>query len=1260
MDNKIKDDINKKEEQNRNEEKNKNGEKNEEQNKNEEKNEEKNKNEEQNIINDNEEKSTNVKKDNYIKNNDIDLLWDTNPKYKINYKRVIDFLNSRNRTDCYNNNEYWCNILLMSSEIELSNKISILNILSNIYQKKKRYELIYNLANKYDKNLDLFNTVEPAFAINIFIKAINLLNNQNTFFYSYRYMLKIKNIIKNNLVYIKKKYNIDNVTELCDKIKSNFSDFINNYKEKYMKDDFFKIEDVQALKNLIDSLLSGKYNIDNGNNMSENDKDNDINNNNNFLYAINNDWILKAKIFIENYIKVREQKINNFYDESFDPEYMYDSYFNENNEKDKKNTKNTKNVKISKVFSAFPGPVNNFGITSFKDYWIDFFNLDENDFIKKGMKLNENYLLIHKKDWKLIKSFFGATNEIKRKKDNLDLVQLKFILIDERINSNIDNNNLLKQKYIQISINSTVEKLKEKIINIINENLKDIEVCKENISKKQQISFYILDENKRQILIEMCLAYAIDNSYYDSIYLEKLNFKDESLLKDFFTKYNKEKHILLIEIFYSNDEQFLIDLNLDMNKEYKCVICNNKIEDLRKKYKCEICNFSLFCSEKCANQSKEHYNLHQQLLKILEKRFILKDLLSMNLESILSEDSRKGRVGLYNMGNTCYLNSALQVLSNTEDLTKYFLKKYFQTEINNGSSLGSKGFISLEYYKFINQMWNERSKKFCPKDFRINFCRATHLFLNSEQQDSQEFLLAVLDNLHEDLNRITNKKYMELKEQKEGESDEEASKRWWDYHKSRENSIIVDLFQGQFKSTIKCGMCGNRSISYDSYMNLGLPIPTKDTQDQIKFLTYDQRLIDINFRKNENFELKDIIKKATSYINSKNNANEKEENILYNNILVAEFSKGFKITNIYKTAYENISININGKKNMKQPLYDNLKISDIYNINNNSEIVLFERNINFDIQNDCDIFVYPIIDKEIKGFFSSSFKKVILSYPIIININKDKTLKELENIIYKKLEKIIKIKENEDSNPIEICFPHFKNWGKFNIQNEVCPICLKKYDNNKSCNLFNSIPKDKKIGDFINEKNKGRPLILYVKSNIYNLNKELYLGIPLFNENTRNETKMNLNIYDALDLFNKEEILDGDNMWFCNKCKEHRIAGKRIEIYKTPIYLIIQLKRFKNRNYFLKALFGNKNETVIDYKYILNLKEFVVGPDKYNSIYSLYGVIVHKKFMNGGHYFAHCKNNGIWITFNDEKFEKCDNPIDRDAYLLFYKKQNVE
>ena len=43
--------------------------------------------------------------------------------------------------------------------------------------------------------------------------------------------------------------------------------------------------------------------------------------------------------------------------------------------------------------------------------------------------------------------------------------------------------------------------------------------------------------------------------------------------------------------------------------------------------------------------------------------------------------------------------------------------------------------------------------------------------------------------------------------------------------------------------------------------------------------------------------------------------------------------------------------------------------------------------------------------------------------------------------------------------------------------------------------------------------------------------------------------------------------------------------------------------------------------------------------------------------MNGGHYYAYCKNKGIWITFNDENLSKTKNPVDKDAYLLFYKRR---
>ena len=1211
---------------------------------------------------------------------DMNEIWNNGAKYIIKYSKLLNFLKRRDNPKDFNINEYWCNIILIPPEIDLSNKISILNLLSKYYDKNKENELIYKISKKIDKYSDSFNAIDPIFGINVYIKAINYLNKSNTFLYAYRYMKKIQDLIKNNIVLVKKNYNLNNVNEFYQEVESNYVNHLTSYRIKFMDDNILKKEQIDKLKNLIDTLISDKYNpiIHIEEHKSENSENNISND---YLYAINKEWIFRAKFFIENYIKAKEQNLNTFYDESFEQDYVYNSYFNEKDKKskNKKNNKNSNNT-VSKLFYAFPGPVNNFEITEFKDHWIDYINLDENDFMKKDLKLNENYYLLNNEDWKLIKSFFGATNEIKRKSDNLDLVTLKFILFELRIQKEFNNINLLKQKYIQINKKCTIKEIKDKIINIVNENLKYIEEDKKIASVNKNIIFYILDKNKKKVLIEMCSSFIINSLPYDSIYIKRLDLKDENTLKDLFSKYDKKNHILIIEIFIGNQPKFFVDLNSNNNK-YVCSVCHNEIKYLKDKYNCEICNFSLFCSEKCANKSKNHNSLHEHLLQFLDKKFILSDLLCMNLDSLLPESSSRGRVGLINMGNTCYLNSALQCLSNSEDLTKYFLKEYYKTEINNGSLLGSKGFISSQYYNFINKMWNETNTKFCPKEFRINFCRKTQLFMTSEQQDSQEFLLAVLDNLHEDLNRITNKKYMELQEQKVGESDEEASNRWWNYYKSRENSIIVDLFQGQYKSTIKCSTCGNSSISYDTYMNLGLPIPTKGTQIQIKLLTSNMNFIDINFKIDDDIEIKDIIKKAMDFINKNNyieffrnknegdsintfdnNNKEKIDNIIYNNIEVLEFRKSFKMINIYKTAFENINNNIKNKSNIKQPLIDNIKINKFLKNINGNEIILFEKIIGDEPKNNTNIYVYPMIEKEISGIFSNSTKKVILSYPIILTLKSEDSLEKLESLVYQKLEKIIKKKEEKNS--LEICFPHFtKGWGNFKNSSELCPICKIRYDKSKKkfCHLFEHIQKKTKIIELMNNYNKGRNLIIYAKLiGPYYMNKEIYSGMPIFNENTKNKEKINLNIYDALDLFNKEEVLEGDNMWFCNKCKQHRNAEKKIEIYRTPIYLIIQLKRFRQRNSIMRAIMGNKNETNIEYKEILNIKDFVVGPDKNNSLYSLYGVIIHKKMFNGGHYYAYCKNKGLWITFNDEKLSKCDNPINKDAYLLFYKRKTLD
>ena len=63
-----------------------------------------------------------------------------------------------------------------------------------------------------------------------------------------------------------------------------------------------------------------------------------------------------------------------------------------------------------------------------------------------------------------------------------------------------------------------------------------------------------------------------------------------------------------------------------------------------------------------------------------------------------------GIVGLHNLGNTCYMNSALQCLSNTQDLTRYILSKKYESEINYQNPLGTKGNLITEYSYLITEM----------------------------------------------------------------------------------------------------------------------------------------------------------------------------------------------------------------------------------------------------------------------------------------------------------------------------------------------------------------------------------------------------------------------------------------------------------------------------------------------------------------------------------------------------------------------------
>ncbi|XP_014678376.1 PREDICTED: ubiquitin carboxyl-terminal hydrolase 4-like [Priapulus caudatus] len=198
-----------------------------------------------------------------------------------------------------------------------------------------------------------------------------------------------------------------------------------------------------------------------------------------------------------------------------------------------------------------------------------------------------------------------------------------------------------------------------------------------------------------------------------------------------------------------------------------------------------------------------------------------------------SASVQPGLCGLANLGNTCFMNSALQCMSNVRPITKYFLDERHLAELNAENPLGMRGEIAIAYGHLIKQMWSGRHGYTVPRDFKVAVSRFAPQFSGYQQHDSQELLAFLLDGLHEDLNRIKKKPYIELRDH-DGRPDEEVAREAWFNYRQRNDSIIVDTFHGLLKSTLVCPECSKISVTFDPFCYLSLPLLPVKKERQIE------------------------------------------------------------------------------------------------------------------------------------------------------------------------------------------------------------------------------------------------------------------------------------------------------------------------------------------------------------------------------------------------------------------------------------------
>jgi len=193
----------------------------------------------------------------------------------------------------------------------------------------------------------------------------------------------------------------------------------------------------------------------------------------------------------------------------------------------------------------------------------------------------------------------------------------------------------------------------------------------------------------------------------------------------------------------------------------------------------------------------------------------------MNIDNF----KNKGLSGLANLGNTCFINSCMQVLSHTYELNVFLDKETYKGKLRKKYDSA----LIVEWDALRKVLWNENCivapNKFLKTIQKVAELKGMDIFTGYSQNDLPEFLLFIIDCFHTSLSREIK---MTISGKPENDTDIIAIKCFEMIQRmySKEYSEIWNLFYAVHVSSVTCVKTGKQlNITPEPYFMIDLPIP---------------------------------------------------------------------------------------------------------------------------------------------------------------------------------------------------------------------------------------------------------------------------------------------------------------------------------------------------------------------------------------------------------------------------------------------------